>query len=148
MKDVRASYRDAAVRGATQVGLVVLLYEQAIQDLQRALAAMEQGHIEQRTREINHALQIIGHLEGTLDLEKGGDVAVNLQQCYERLRANLVVAQMHASTRIISRQITDLLALREAWLEVNRSQMQTDPAVAGAVFSRTEGESTITKWTI
>jgi flagellar protein FliS len=126
----------------------VLLYEQAIQDLQRALAAMEQGHIEQRTREINHALQIIGYLEGTLDLEKGGEVAGNLRHCYERLRANLVAGQIHASARIITQQITDLLALREAWLEVNRKQMQTDPPVSGVVFSRMDGESTITKWTI
>ena len=69
------SYRETAVRGASPIRLIILLYEQVIEDLRRALAALEQGDIEKRTREINHAILVIGHLQATLDKEQGGQVA-------------------------------------------------------------------------
>src|SRR5579863_2801759 len=65
--DARLSYRQAATRGARPLQLVILLYQQAIDDLRRALAALRRNDVEARTREINHALQVIGQLQGTLD---------------------------------------------------------------------------------
>ena len=56
------SYREAAVRGASPVRLVILLYEQVIEDLRRALSAQRNGDIEGRTRAINHAILVISHL--------------------------------------------------------------------------------------
>src|SRR5689334_18427773 len=73
--DARSSYREAAVRGATPVQLVILLYEQGIEDLRRAIIALEKNDIEARTREINHALMVIGQLQASLDMERGGEVA-------------------------------------------------------------------------
>jgi flagellar protein FliS len=124
MKDAQTIYREAALRGATPVGLVVLLYEQAVQDLQRALTAIGQNNIQQRTREINHAIATLGQLNGTLDMENGGQVARNLRQFYERAKNSLVLAQAQVSPEIIRGQITDLLHLREAWCEVNRTLEQ------------------------
>jgi flagellar protein FliS len=147
MKDARAIYREESIRGATPVGMVILLYEQAVQDLLRALAAIEQNDIEQRTYEINHALAIIGHLQGTLDMEKGGVIALNLSQCYERFKSNLVAAQTRVSPEIIRHQITDLLELREAWLEVNRVLQQSNQPT-GTLFHRADGENPGTRWTI
>ena len=39
--DIRQSYREAAVRGASPLQLVVRLYEQLVEDLRRIAAAME-----------------------------------------------------------------------------------------------------------
>jgi flagellin-specific chaperone FliS len=68
----RSSYREAAVPSAGRVRLVVLLYEQAIEDLHRALAAHAGKDIEGRTREINHAILVLGHFQGSLDKSRGG----------------------------------------------------------------------------
>ena len=65
--DARSAYREAAARSATPVALVVMLYEQLVQDMQHALEAIEQGNIEERTRELDHALVILAHLQGKLD---------------------------------------------------------------------------------
>jgi flagellar protein FliS len=152
MKDAQTIYREAALRGATPVGLVVLLYEQAVQDLQRALTAMRQNNIQQRTREINHAIAILGQLNGTLDMENGGQVARNLRHFYECAKNNLVLAQGQVSSEIIRGQITDLLELREAWCEVNRNLEQAaGPESEPLTQSRaviTEMEPTTTKWTM
>ncbi|HXY78125.1 MAG TPA: flagellar export chaperone FliS [Candidatus Acidoferrales bacterium] len=128
--DPRLSYREAAVRGANPVGLVVLLYEQVIEDLRRALAAVGRGDVEARTREINHAIVVIAHLQATLDKEQGGDVAITLGRFYDQVRAGLVEAQCRQSATLLEQQISHLMQVHEAWREVERSQ--APQAVAAA----------------
>jgi flagellar protein FliS len=118
--DARTSYREVAVRGASPVRLVICLYEQAIADLRRAIMALEQGDIEARTRAINHALTVIAQLQGSLDMERGGDVAQNLQQFYNSVRIGLVEAQSQQSRGILEQQISQLMLVHEAWQEVER----------------------------
>lgn len=114
------TYREAAVVGANPVRLVILLYEQAIEDLRQALAAQTAGDIEARTRQINHAILVLGHLEATLDKEQGGRVAENLQKFYQQVRAGLVEAQLRQSPALLEKQISLLMDVRDTWLEVER----------------------------
>jgi flagellar protein FliS len=120
--DPRIAYRQADARGATSLRLVVLLYEQIIQDLRQASLAIDQNNIETRTKRINHALDVICLLQATLNLERGGQVAQNLVRFYDAVRANLCEAQFQASKEILARQITDLLTVREAWQQVERAE--------------------------
>jgi len=119
--DARLSYRQAATRGARPLQLVILLYQQGIDDLRRALAAMQRNDIEARTREINHALQVIGQLQGTLDREEGGEVAAALDRFYDQVRAGLVEAQFQQSAAALEEQISYLMIVHEAWCEADRS---------------------------
>jgi flagellar secretion chaperone FliS len=119
--NVRFSYREAAVRGASPVRLVICLYEQAIEDLRRAVAALEKKDVEARSRAINHALMVIGQLQGTLDMERGGEVARNLVSFYTAVRAGLIDAQFKQSARIVEQQIAQLMLVHGAWLEVERA---------------------------
>jgi flagellar protein FliS len=91
--DPRVAYRQADARGATSLRLVVLLYEQIIQDLRQASMAIDHNQIELRTKRINHALDVICLLQATLNLERGGQVARNLLRFYDVVRANLCEAQ-------------------------------------------------------
>jgi flagellar secretion chaperone FliS len=118
--DARTSYRQANVRGASPVRLVICLYEQAIEDLRQAVIALEKGDIEGRTRGINHALIVLAQLQGTLDMERGGEVARNLNKFYNVVRSGLAEAQMKQSARILEQQVSQLVLVYEAWLEVER----------------------------
>lgn len=122
MTTARTAYREADVRGASPVRLVVLLCEQVIEDLRQAARALEQNDIERRTNQINHAILVIGHLQSGLDFANGGKVAQDLDHFYSVLRQNLVQAQFSPSVTGLTQQITDLLAVREAWIEVERAQ--------------------------
>jgi flagellar protein FliS len=126
--DARSSYRESAVRGASPVRLVICLYEQAISDLRRAAVALEKGDIEARTRNINHALLVIGQLQGTLDIGRGGKVARNLVKFYHLLRAGLVEAQGKQSKQILDQQIAVLAVVHEAWQQVERDTTAPKPA--------------------
>jgi flagellar protein FliS len=134
--DARSSYRETAVRGANPVRLVICLYEQAIEDLRRAVLAQERGDIEARTRSINHAFTVIAQLQGSLDMGRGGEVATNLARFYNLVRAGLTEAQALQSTKILEQQIAQLATVHEAWLEVERvtampTPLSTGPTQAG-----------------
>jgi flagellar biosynthetic protein FliS len=135
MTNARSLYREGGVRGATALRLVVLLYEQLIHDLTRAAQAIEQNEIELRTKLINHAVLVIGHLQSPLDFENGGKVAKDLDRFYSVLRQNLVQVQFFPSKTGIQQLITDVLAVREAWIEVERAEDSTSTTAPEAVPS-------------
>ena len=122
MTNPRTVYRENDVRGATAVRLVVLLYEQLVQDLSQAHQAIEQNDIELRTKRINHAILVIGHLQSPLNFANGGKVAQDLDNFYNILRKNLVQVQFFPSKTGICQLITDVLVVREAWIEVERAE--------------------------
>ena len=122
MTNPRITYRENDVRGATAVRLVVLLYEQLVQDLTHAAQAFEQNEIELRTKYINHAILVIGHLQSPLDFANGGKVAEDLDRFYNVLRQNLVQVQFYPSKAGLGQLITDVLAVRESWIEVERAE--------------------------
>jgi flagellar protein FliS len=123
--DPRFAYRETGARAATPVGRVILLYEQAIQDLGGAISAMAAQDIEQRTRMLSHALLVIGQLQGCLDLERGGEVASNLDRFYDLVRKRLLEAQLQASAAILREQMDLLLSVRSAWIEVEQHERQS-----------------------
>lgn len=142
--DARRSYHEAAARGASPVRLVILLYEQAIADLGKAVAAHRRGDIEGRTREINHAILVLGQLQMSLDRDQGGQVAQNLERFYRQVRSGLVDAQLKQSPEALEQQISHLMLVHEAWREVERTTTAashlepTLPATSDDVRSTTE----------
>jgi len=122
MTNAPNAYREADVRGATTVRLVALLYEQIIRDLSQAAQAIEQNDIELRTKYINHAVLVVGYLQSPLDFGKGGKVAKDLDHFYNSLRQNLMQVQFFPIKTGVNQLITDVLAVREAWIEVERAE--------------------------
>lgn len=122
MTNPRTAYRENNVRGASAVRLVILLYEQMFQDLTQAAQAIEHNDVELRTKLINHAILVIGYLQSPLDFENGGKVAQDLDHFYNVLRQNLVQVQFYPSKAGMGKLITDVLAVRGAWLEVERAE--------------------------
>ncbi len=116
--DITNTYRQGTARGASSVGLVGLLYEQMVNDLRGAMRAIEQGNIELRTRQINHAILVLGYLQAALTEFSNRAVADQLDTFYTQIRVHLVRAQATASQDLLSRQITDLLYVREAWADL------------------------------
>jgi flagellar protein FliS len=141
MTNPRTSYRESDVRGASAVRLVVLLHEQMIQDLTHAVRAMERNNIELRTSKLNHALDVIACLQASVNKERGGQVAVTLDGFYNHLRVSLLDAHIRTSPEILSQQITDLLTLREAWIEVDRAEAASGASKAARLGTGARGPS-------
>jgi flagellar secretion chaperone FliS len=128
--NIQQSYREATVQGANPVELVVRLYEQMIEDLRQVEKAIEQKDIKLRTKKINHVILIVGHLQSSLDFGRGGKVARDLENFYNALRESVVYVQFHPSPLGVTRLITDLLAVREAWIAVEHAEYPSAPSAA------------------
>jgi flagellar protein FliS len=97
-----------------------MLYDRAIADLQRAMAAVEAHDIEQRTKHLNHFLYVIAELEGSLNHEDGGQVAEDLARFYKTARALAFNAAIKNSKEILSKLSEHFSTLRDAWREGER----------------------------
>lgn len=125
--DATSIYRKSVGQSATPIRLVILLYEQLAEDLRRAAAAFDQRDVEARTNHLSHALEVVGELQGALDMQAGQDVARNLSDFYHTLRESLLQVQLHSNRRLLERQIANVLSVREAWVEVERSNTGAPP---------------------
>lgn len=115
------NYAAEAATGVTPLGLVVRLYETMIADLGRAITALRDGDIEKRTFELQHALAVLGQLQGALDMERGGEPAVLLDRFYGIARERILQSQMKQLAKPLEELMQDLIQLRDAWMEVERS---------------------------
>lgn len=118
MSEARLAYQEAAVRGARPVRLTILLYEQIIQDMGRALDAIVRKDFESLAHEVSHATGVIGYLQGTLNREAGATVVRSLSSFYTMLREQLMEAQVRCSREILANLRQQMLEVREAWLKV------------------------------
>ena len=125
--DARTAYRQGLAGTENPVQLVVLLYEQAAKDVREALKALRAGDVERRTFELDHALLVVGQLQATLDMDRGGEVAKNLDRFYTMVRGRLLQAQIQSSAEILEEQMNILLSMRETWQEVARRVQDLPP---------------------
>jgi flagellar secretion chaperone FliS len=147
MADPRIAYREAAVRGASPVQLVIRLYEQIVEDLRHAIKAIEQNEVELRTGKINHAILVLAHLQSQLDLQAGGEAARHLSTFYDAVRSGLVRAQFRGSKTMLAQQITDIMEVRSAWLQVERQNTRLPldaPTTAGPMAA--DGDLARANW--
>ncbi len=127
--EMQLSYRRSAVEGASEIGLVIALYDTLSGNLRRAAAALRSNEIEKRCAELNHAFLVIGQLESWVDVEHGGELAQNLTSFYAWLRMKLLDASTMKSAEILEAQIGLILQVRSAWQQRDAGG---EPAAGGA----------------
>ena len=140
MTDFGEAYRQSQGSGASKVGMVIALYETIIADLARAEAAMREEDVERRTREIQHAVTVLGVLQGTLNFEHGGRPAQELDRFYSVMRAQIMDAHSRTSKPLLDSVIGYLTEVCDAWrivdssLQGERTARAAQEAVSSAVW--------------
>ncbi|MGD0797054.1 MAG: flagellar export chaperone FliS [Acidobacteriaceae bacterium] len=130
MNPTEQAYRRTAVEGASGFGLLIALYDTLAGDLRRAADAQRRNDIQQRCKEINHALLVIGYLDDWIDREDGGELAQRLITFYATMRSRLIEAQSRNEPQLLDEQMDLVLAIRGTWhdLEVRASSVLQTPA--------------------
>ena len=114
---------------------VVALYETIIADLAVAVAAIREGDIERRSAELQHALTVLGYLQGTLNHKQGGSPAQELDRFYSVMRARLMEGHMKASAPILDSVIGHVTEICDAWRQVDEQMRKEAAAPAEARVS-------------
>lgn len=108
-------YQIQQIMTASPAMLVFLLYDKAIGCLKEAIRAVEAGEIEARWKANGRAMEIIEHLQVTLNHDAGGKIAQNLDKIYTTLLNELPKVDLKNDPSPARTAITLLEPLRESW---------------------------------
>jgi flagellar protein FliS len=79
----------SGVEGATPHRLVQMLMEGALDRIATARGALLRGDLAEKGRHIGWAINVVGGLRASLDLERGGEIAANLDSLYDYVTRRL-----------------------------------------------------------
>lgn len=107
---------EASVEAASPHQLIIMLYEGAIKAITLAKIHMESHEAAAKGAAISKAIAIIEDgLRLSLDKEKGGELAENLDALYDYMAVQLLHANLHNQPEILD-MVSHLLAdLKDAW---------------------------------
>lgn len=118
-----SAYRETRIRTASQGQLVVMLYDEAIKQLDLALDIIGSAHegpsrIEKTNKAVLKAQEIITELMASLDFDSGGEIAQNLFSLYNWFNRELLQANIAKDGQRIRAIRTMMDELRSAWQEI------------------------------
>jgi len=124
-----STYRETRIKTAGQGQLIIMLYDEAVKQLDRALEQMqlnssgkkEPGRIEKIGKAIVKTQEVISELMVSLDFEEGGDIAKNLFSLYTWFNRELMEANIKQDIRCVASVRNMLDGLRSAWQEIAAS---------------------------
>lgn len=112
---VANQYAQTQVRSSTPLELVVLLYDGALRSAAAAREAMARRDVPARRAALSRMLAIIAELQNTLDIERGGKIAADLDGLYDWVTSRLLDATVKQSVGPIDEAVRVLVPLRDAW---------------------------------
>ena len=121
-------YLQTQVQSRSPLELVVMLYDGAIQAAETARDALIAGNIPARKAAISKMMAIISQLQNTLDMERGGDIAENLDRIYTWANVRLLDAIVHKDANPVEEVRGVLASLREAWQTIAANQLTGNQA--------------------
>ena len=134
-QDYARTYRANSILTASPGQLVLLLFDAALNSLAIARKACDEAPSDPRQYEVVNAQivkaqKIIAELQGTLNLEAGGEFARTMYQLYDYYDRRLLEANLRKQTAPIAEVERLLGEVRNAWSEMLRSQETAAPSPA------------------
>jgi len=118
------SYRQTAMLTAPPGQLILLLFEGAIQAIERGLEGFSRADLAELNMTVNNNFQraqnIIRELNVTLDMEKGGVIAATLRPLYDYFDQRLTESNLRKNRHGADEVLAHLKELREAWATMLR----------------------------
>lgn len=106
---------ESEVNYASPYRIIQMLMEGALTKLATAKGCIERNDIAEKSRQITWGMNIIQGLRTSLDAEKGGDIAANLDSLYEYMGRRLLEANVNNDAVIIDEVITLLREIKAGW---------------------------------
>jgi len=134
-QDYARAYRSNSILTASPGQLVLMLFDGALNALAIARVACDDPTGDPRRFEVIHtqlskAQRIIAELQGTLNLEAGGDFARTMHRLYDYYDRRLMEANMRKQSGPIAEVEKLLGEVRNAWSEMLREKDSAAPMPA------------------
>jgi flagellar protein FliS len=102
--------------------LVQIVLEHILAELTTAQGCMQRikgnlpfSEVKTKCDAMSKAIRLINHLNATLDLERGGEVARNLRALYEFLMPRLTLANAHNDAAVVNEAIGIVRTIKTGW---------------------------------
>jgi flagellar protein FliS len=117
------NYLEKQIMTASPAERIVLLYDGAIKFLLLARKDIENGDIQSRFNHNKRAGDIITYLMATLDKEKGGEIAENLERLYMHMLHRLMDVDLKNDMAAIDDVVAKLKTLRVSWEKIANGEV-------------------------
>jgi flagellar protein FliS len=113
------------VADASPARLVQVVFEHILTNLATAQGCMERiqnnlpyNDVVVKCKAMGKAVRLIGQLDATLDMEKGGQISTNLHNLYLYMLGRLTTANANNDAQIV-REVTNLVAtIKKGWDQI------------------------------
>jgi flagellar protein FliS len=134
-KNAHATYQTVQITTTERGRLLLMMYEGAIKFLKQAKIGLEEKDIAKFCRFLSKGQAIIAELTNTLDFEKGGSIARDLERLYDFMLFYLSEANLYRDgervTKVIGLIDTIYSAYREI-IEGNKANAELTPSEEAA----------------
>jgi flagellar secretion chaperone FliS len=117
-------YQEISVNTSSPTKLVVMLYEGAIKFLGQAVDGINRKDFAQKSQSVDRAVAIIQHLQGTLDLEKGQEISVELDRLYTYMGSRIFDGSAKLDVAPLQEVIKLLETLLSGWEQIARKEQE------------------------
>ncbi len=114
------AYKETKVKTASQGRIIVMLYDEAIKQLNIAVDLIEKKskQLDQVNNAISKARDIVTELMVSLDMEQGGEFANQMFSLYQWFNERLMEGNLKKSSEPVL-QVRDMMSeIREAWNQI------------------------------
>lgn len=137
-----SAYKTISVNTASPTKLVVMLYQGAIRFLRQAQEDIRTRDFAQKSQSVDRAVAIIQHLQGTLDMDKGGKISLDLDRLYTYVSSRIFEGSAKLDLKAFEEAIQLLTTLLSGWEEIARKEQEhsvpadllAQPSPAGGRF--------------
>jgi len=134
-----STYKETRIKTASQGQLIIMLYNEAVRQLDQALALMglndsgkkDPARIEKIGKAVVKTQEIVSELMVSLDFEQGGDIARNLFSLYTWFNRELMEANIGQDAQRLSTVRNLIDELRNAWQEIVATSAAENREVVG-----------------
>lgn len=125
-----------------------MLYSKAISELREARRQLAARNIALRSKAISRACEVIGELDGSLDMEVGGDLALRLRGLYRYSLVRLLDANLHQADEPLAEVLGLLVTLSDGWESIAKTDPVPEKATAGHWEVQTDISDQLHSWTL
>jgi flagellar protein FliS len=106
------------VAQSNNVELIQMLFDGLVESLSAAKGHIQHNSIAEKGKAISRATRIVLGLQGALDFEKGGDLAINLNDLYNYVTRRLLHINLRNDLVALDEIYGIMTEIREAWKQV------------------------------
>lgn len=127
-KNAHNAYQTIQVTTTDRGRLLLMMYEGAIKFLRQAKAGLDANDMPKFCRFLSKGQAIIAELMNTLDFEKGGDIARDLDRLYDFMLFYLTEANLYRDGKRVTKTIGLLDTIYSAYKEIIEGKKDTEVA--------------------